>query len=84
MRPYSAFNTFLWFDGAWSLAILTSEVNGVKNSPGMVKSVVAAAERAGVPFKVKSYPLGGDGSDAGSFSRAGLKAATLLPFKVPQ
>jgi hypothetical protein len=23
-------------------------------------------------------------SDAGSFSRAGLKAATLLPFKVPQ
>jgi hypothetical protein len=67
------------------IAILTSDVNGtVKNSPEMVKSVVEAAERAGVPFKVKPYPLGGGGSDAGSFSQAGLKATTLLPFKVPQ
>jgi len=33
---------------------------------------------------VKSYPVGGGGSDAGSFSQAGLKATTLLPFKVPQ
>ncbi len=66
------------------IAILTSDVNGVKNSPEMVKSVAAAAERAGVPYKVKSYPTGGGGSDAGSFSQAGLKAATLLPFKVPQ
>jgi hypothetical protein len=49
-----------------------------------VKSVASAAERAGVPYKVKSYPVGGGGSDAGSFSQAGLKAATLLPFKVPQ
>ncbi len=66
------------------IAILTSDVNGtVKNSPEMVKSVVAAAERAGVPFKVNSAFLG-VGSDAGSFSQAGLKALTLLPFKVPQ
>jgi Peptidase family M28 len=66
------------------IAILTSDVNGVKNSPEMVKSVVAAAERASVPYKVKSYPTGGGGSDAGPFSQAGLKATTLLPFKVPQ
>jgi hypothetical protein len=66
------------------ITILTSDVNGVKNSPKMVKSVAAAAERAGVPYKVKSYPIGGGGSDAGSFSQAGLKATTLLPFKVPQ
>lgn len=66
------------------IAILTSDVNGVKNSPEMVKSVAAAAERAGVPHKVKPYPTGGGGSDAGSFSRAGLKALTLLPFKVPK
>jgi aminopeptidase YwaD len=66
------------------IGILTSDVNGtVKNSPEMVKSVVAAAERAGVPYKVKSAFLGA-GSDAGSFSQAGLKATTLLPFKVPQ
>ena len=66
------------------IAILTSDVNGtVKNSPEMVKSVVAAAERAGVPYKVKSAFLGG-GTDAGPFSQAGLKATTLLPFKVPQ
>jgi hypothetical protein len=55
----------------------------VKNSPEMVKSVVAAAERAGVPYKVKSAFLG-VGSDAGPFSQAGLKAATLLPFQMPQ
>jgi hypothetical protein len=66
------------------IGVLTSDVNGtVKNSPEMVKSVVAAAERAGVPYKVKSAFLG-EGSDAGSFSQAGLKATTLLPFKVPQ
>jgi hypothetical protein len=64
--------------------ILTSETNGtVKNSPEMVKAVVAAAERAGVPYKVQSATLG-TGSDAGPFSRAGLKAATLIPFLVPQ
>jgi Zn-dependent M28 family amino/carboxypeptidase len=66
------------------ITILTSDVNGVKNSPEMVKIVTAAAERSGVPYKVKPYPVGGGGSDAGPFSHAGIKAATLLPFKVPQ
>lgn len=66
------------------IAICTTDLNGVKNSPEMVDSVVAAAKRAGVPYKVKAYPTGGGGSDAGSFSRAGLKATTLLPFKIPQ
>jgi hypothetical protein len=66
------------------ITILNSDVNGtVKNSPEMVKSVVAAAERARVPYEVKSSFIGG-GSDAGPFSQAGLKAATLLPFKMPQ
>ena len=66
------------------IAILTSEVNGtVKNSPEMVKSVVAAAQRAGVPYKVQPAFLG-TGSDAGPFSQAGLKATTLNPFKFPQ
>jgi hypothetical protein len=66
------------------ITILSSEVNGtVKNSPEMVKSVVTAAERAGVPYKVRSAFLG-ISNDAGSFSRAGLKATTLNPFKFPQ
>lgn len=66
------------------IGILTSEVNGtVKIAPEMVKSVVAAAQRAGVPYKVYSAYLGA-GSDAGPFSRAGIKATTLLPFKLPQ
>lgn len=66
------------------IAILTSEANGsVKNSPEMVKSVVAAAERAGIPYRVQPAFLG-TGSDAGPFSKAGLKATTLLGFKVQQ
>ena len=66
------------------IAILTSDVNGtVKNSPEMVKSVVAAAERAGVPYKVKPASIG-VGTDAASFNQAGLKATTLIPFKMPQ
>jgi hypothetical protein len=66
------------------IAILTSDMNGtVKHSPEMVKSVVAAAQRAGVPYQVKPASLG-TGSDAGPFSRAGLKATALLGFKVPQ
>jgi hypothetical protein len=64
--------------------VLTSETNGtVRNSLEMVKSVVAAAERAGVPYKVQSATLG-VANDAGPFSRAGLKATTLVGFKTPQ
>jgi len=55
----------------------------VKNAPEMVKSVVAAAERAGVPYRVQPATLG-TGSDAGPFSRAGLKATTLIGFRMPQ
>jgi hypothetical protein len=66
------------------IVILTAEGNGtVQSSPEMVKSVVAAAERAGVPYQVKS-PWLGAGGDAHPFSQAGLKATTLLPFKMPQ
>lgn len=66
------------------IVILSSEVNGtVKNSPEMVKSVVAAAECAGVSYRVQPAFLG-NASDAGPFSRAGLKATTLNPFKFPQ
>ena len=67
------------------IAILTSDMANVKNSPEMIEAVAAAAERAGVPYKVESRPnTGGGGTDAGPFSQAGLKATTLLPFKMPQ
>jgi hypothetical protein len=66
------------------ITILTSEINGtVKNSIEMVKSVALAAERAGVPYKLQSAFLG-VANDAGPFSKAGLKATTLLGFKVPE
>ncbi len=66
------------------ITIFTSDTNGfVKNSPEMVQSVVTAAERAGVPFKVRPAYLG-VGNDSGPFSRAGIKAVTLFPFKMPQ
>jgi Peptidase family M28 len=66
------------------ISILTSDVNGtVRNSPEMVKSVVAAAERSGVPYKIGAATIGA-GSDAAPFSRVGLKGLPLLAFKVPQ
>jgi hypothetical protein len=66
------------------IIILTSEIHGtVKNSPEMVKSMVAAAQRAGVPYRLQPAMIG-TASDAGPFSRAGLKATTLNPFKAPQ
>jgi hypothetical protein len=66
------------------IGIYTSDVNGtVKNSPEMLESAVAAAKRAGVPHKIRSASMG-TATDAGPFSRAGLKATTLIPFKVPQ
>ncbi len=66
------------------IPILTSDQSGsVRNAPEMVQSAVAAAERARVPYQVRAATLG-IGSDAGPFSEAGLKATTLLPFKVPQ
>jgi hypothetical protein len=66
------------------IIILTSEIHGtVKNSPEMVKSVVAAAQRAAVPYRLQPAILG-TASDAGPFSRVGLKATTLNPFKTPQ
>ncbi|MBP1701626.1 MAG: ywaD 6 [Chloroflexi bacterium] len=63
--------------------ILGTDVRGVKNSPEMVNSVAAAAQRAGVPYTVKNNPTSGGGSDAGPFSQAGLKATTLMPIKMP-
>ncbi len=67
------------------IAILASDVNGtLKYSPEMVKSAVAAAERARVPYKVQSTFFGGPGTDGASFAQAGLKATTLLPFQMPQ
>ena len=66
------------------ISILTSDLSGtVKNSPEMVQSVVSAAERAGAPHRLVSSSLG-VANDSGPFSRAGLKALTLLPFKIPQ
>jgi Zn-dependent M28 family amino/carboxypeptidase len=66
------------------IVILSSEANGtLKNSPEMVGSVIAAAQRARVPYKVQSAFLG-TASDAGPFSRAGFKATTLIGFTVQQ
>ncbi len=66
------------------ITILTSDINGtVKNSPELIKSLVEAAERSDIPYKVKPAYMGVS-NDSGPFSQAGLKAATLLSFKMPQ
>jgi len=66
------------------IVILSSDLNGtVKNSPEMLKSVVAAAERAGIPHKIQPALLG-VANDSGPFSQVGLEATTLLAFKMPQ
>lgn len=67
------------------ITILKSDCNGmVKNNPEIVAELEEAANRAGVPSKVKPFPFGGGGTDTAPFSRAGLKSACLLPFKIPQ
>lgn len=66
------------------IAILTSEANGIiKNSTEMVNSLVAAAQRAGIPYRLQPATLG-TSNDAGRFSRVGLKACTLLGFNTQQ
>jgi hypothetical protein len=66
------------------ITILSSDVSGtVKNSPELVKSIVIAAQSAGVPYKVSAAAIGTN-NDSASFSRAGFQALTLLPFKVPE
>jgi hypothetical protein len=65
------------------LNILATDVTGVRNDPAMVQSLVDAAVRAGVPHQAKGNPTGGGGSDAGAFTEAGLKAATVQPMKMP-
>jgi hypothetical protein len=66
------------------ITILASDMNGaVKHSPQMVNRVAAAAERASLPFKIKPASLG-TGTDAAPFSQVGIKATTLMPFKMPQ
>ncbi len=66
------------------ISILSSDLNGtVKYTPEMVRSVVAAAQRAGVPYKISNGIIGA-GCDAVPFSQAGIKSITLLPFQSPQ
>lgn len=66
------------------ISIPSSDTNGtVKHSPEMVKSVIAAAQRAKIPYTLGAAGIGA-GSDAAPFSQAGLKATTLLGFKMPQ
>ena len=66
------------------IAILAADVNGtLKFFPEMVSGAVAAAQRAGIPYKIGAGGIGA-GSDAAPFTRAGLKSVTLLAFKTPQ
>jgi Peptidase family M28 len=66
------------------IAILSSESSGsVRNSPELVKSVAAAAQRASIPYKIQPATLG-TSNDAGPFSKAGLKATTILGFTAQQ
>jgi hypothetical protein len=52
-------------------------------NPSYIPTDTAAAERAQVPYKVKSAYLG-VATDAAPFCKAGLAATTLLPFRAPQ
>jgi hypothetical protein len=66
------------------VSILSTDQNGfVKTSPAMVESLVKAAGQSGVPYKVQQSGLG-TATDAASFLQAGLQAATLIPFKMPE
>ena len=66
------------------ISIITSDMGGVKHSAEMIKSVVSAAERSGVPYRLSRPLTPGGGTDSGPFSQAGLKAVTLIPFNSPK
>ena len=68
---------FIWFNFDIRYKCFSSINGTVKNLPEIVKSVVEAAERAGVPFKVKPATLG-TANDSGPFSQEGLKAITYF------
>lgn len=64
--------------------IITADMNGLwRYQSEAVQSAVSAAERAGVPYQIKPGQIGA-GSDAGPFTKAGIKAVTILPFKAPE
>ncbi len=66
------------------ISIIVSDVNGTaKISSEIVNRVVAAAQRASVPYKLGPFGTGA-GVDAVPFNRKGLKGATLRAFKEPQ
>jgi aminopeptidase YwaD len=66
-----------------TITIFTSDMNrSVQHSPEAVQSAVAAAEAARVPYRLAPAGMG-VGTDAGPFSRAGIKAVTLFPFRMP-
>ena len=63
------------------IAILTLDTSGtVKNSPEMVKSVVAAAERAGVPYQVQPAAIG-VGTDCGPLQQGGPQSHDAAAFQ---
>jgi hypothetical protein len=59
-------------------------MGGVKHSAEMIQSVVSAAERSGVSYRLSRPLTPGGGTDSGPFSQAGLKAVTLIPFNSPK
>ena len=66
-----------------TVGILRSDLNGlVTHDPASVAAAVAAAQRAHVPYEVRSAYLG-VGTDAAPFSQEGIAATTLMPFDVP-
>lgn len=66
------------------IAILTSDLNGtVACSRPLVDRLAAVARRLQVPFRLQRAYVG-VGTDAATFSKAGVAATTLLPFRVAQ
>lgn len=66
------------------IQIVTTDRNSLlKNAPGVVAELKAAAESAGVPHEVKPFPVFGGGTDALAFGERGLEAAALYAMAVP-
>ncbi len=61
------------------LAFLKSELNGtIKLSKSLLKELKTLSKQSGFSIKIKKFPVGGGGTDAGQFAKMGIDTVSLI------